>query len=127
MAKRKIAVSELFVEAYMNFNVTDQVASVASLSDREKYLLLLCAIDKHNEDDPVVLSNLKAFHSEIMELRKVQDDRVSTVEAIRLLAEETGDRYIDTDCLVDGNGRKLKSPLTRQQVREEKIKRITKK
>ncbi len=127
MSKKKIVVSEIFVEIYMNFNVTDQIEQIRRLDKREMYLLLIYVIDRHDENDPVVVKNLNAFESEMIELVSIQEDKPSANETIQDLICETGNRYIETDYIVDRNGRKLKSPLNKQQVRQEKIKRITKK
>jgi hypothetical protein len=127
MAKNKITVSELFVEIYMNFNVTDQVENIKMLGPKEMYLLMIYVIDRHSEENPVVVKNLNSFQKEIMELHRIMDDRPTENPIIMDLISETGDRYIETDNVVDKNGRKLKSPLTQQQVRQEKIKRIRKK
>lgn len=127
MAKNSITVSDLFVEIYMNFNVTDQVENIKRLDPKEMYLLMIYVIDRHSEGNPVVIQNLKSFQKEIMELHKIMDDRPAENPIIMDLISETGDRYIDTDNVVDLAGRKLKSPLNLQQVRQEKIKRITKK
>lgn len=124
---KKISVSEIFVEAYMNFNVTEQIEQIRRLDKREMYLLLICAIDRHDENDPIVIKNMIAFESEMLELAMVQEDGSTDNEIIRELILETGNRYIETDYIVDQNGIKLKSPLNKQQVRQEKIKRITKK
>jgi hypothetical protein len=37
------------------------------------------------------------------------------------LIEETGDKYIETDDVVDSEGNKLREPYTKQEVREAKI------
>ena len=127
MIKKKIEVSELFVETYINFNVTDQTNQIRSLSKREIYLLLIYVIDRHDEYDPVVVRNLREFESEMLELVNIQDDLPTKNQVILDLINETGNRYIETDNIVDRNGKKLKNPLNKQQVRQEKIKRITKK
>jgi hypothetical protein len=45
--KKKIVVTDLFVEIYENFNVSSQIDKMMKLSDRELYLLLTLCLDKH--------------------------------------------------------------------------------
>jgi hypothetical protein len=56
-----------------------------------------------------------------MEIYDIQDDKETTNETLLALIEETGDKYIETDDLVDSEGNKLREPYTKQEVREAKI------
>ena len=59
--EKKIAVSDLFNEIYINFNVSSQVENMKRLEKRELYLLLTLALDKHSDEDPVVVNNFQPF------------------------------------------------------------------
>jgi len=115
-----INVSELFFEIYKNFNVISQVEKMKQLSKRELYLLLTVCLDKFSDEDPVVKFNLIPFRDEIMAIYDIQDEKDPTDEVLIKLIEETGDKYIETDNITY-NGIKLPEPLTKDQVRDEKI------
>ena len=121
MEEKKISVSDLFVDIYKNFNVYDQIEKIKNLDDKEKYLLLLLALDKHSDEDPVVVHNFQEFKDQVMEIYEVQDDKETENQTLKNLIEITGDRYIDIDILVDSNGNKMSDPLTKEEVRDVKI------
>lgn len=114
-------VSDAFVEAYLNFNVANQEENIRALDKKERALLLLLALDKHSDEDPVVVANFQPFEKEVMEIYDVQDDKETANETLLELIAETGDKYIDTDCIVDSKGEKIRSPYDKQEVREAKI------
>lgn len=117
----KLSVSEDFINIYRNINVTEQVDKMKKLSRKELLLLLLLCLDKHSEDDVVVINNLLPFEKECDLLFDLQDDKEVDDEDIKELCKLTDDKYIDTDILVDINGNKLPEPLTKQEVRDAKI------
>ena len=116
-----IKVSEDFVSAYLNFNVANQEEKIRALSSKERALLLILALDKHSDEDPVVVGNFLPFKDEVMEIYDVQDDKETLNQNLLDLIAETGDKYIDTDCIVDSSGEKLRNPYDKQEVREAKI------
>ena len=118
---KNVTVSDLFVKIYENFNVVDQVENMNNLSDEELYLLLVYVLDRHSDEDPVVVHNLQPFKEKVMEIYELQDDKETTNTILLELVEKTGDKYIETDYIVDGSGNKLKDPLTKEEVREAKI------
>jgi Fe-S-cluster formation regulator IscX/YfhJ len=117
----KIVVSDLYKEIYMNFNVSSQVENMKNLDKRELYLLLTFALDKHSDEDPVVVHNFQTFKDEVMEIYDIQDDKETNNKVLLSLIEETGDKYIETDNVVDSEGNKLREPYNKQEVREAKI------
>jgi Fe-S-cluster formation regulator IscX/YfhJ len=117
----KIVVSDLYKEIYMNFNVSSQVENMKNLDKRELYLLLTFALDKHSDEDPVVVHNFQTFKDEVMEIYDIQDDKETSNKVLLSLIEETGDKYIETDNVVDSEGNKLREPYNKQEVREAKI------
>ncbi len=120
MDEKKLQVSDLFVEIYTNLNVCSQLENMEKLSKKELYLLLILSLDKHNEDDPVVLYNLLPWKDTVIEIFNLQDDKETDIE-LKELVEETGDKYIDVTILVDSKGNKLKEPLSKEEVRDAKI------
>ncbi len=118
---KKIEVSDLFVDIYKNFNVVTQIEKMNQLSKRELYLLLLICLDKHSDEDPVVVHNFTEFKNECLQIFDVQDDKDTSDESLLELIKETGDKYIETDNIVDSNGKPLTSPLNKEEVRDAKI------
>jgi hypothetical protein len=119
--ENKITVSDLFKEIYINFNVSNQLENMKRLERRELYLLLTYALDKHSDEDSVVLKNFQPFKDEVMEIYDIQDDKDATNEILLALIEETGDKYIETDDLVDSEGEKLRNPYSKEEARDAKI------
>lgn len=119
--EKQIAVSDLFKEIYINFNVSNQLENMKNLERRELYLLLTYALDKHSDEDSVVLKNFQPFKDEVMEIYDIQDDKDVSNEILLALIEETGDKYIETDDLVDSEGEKLRNPYSKEEARDAKI------
>ena len=118
---KKVVVSDLFTDIYRKFNVVSQVEEIKKLSRKELYLLLTVCLDKHSDEDPVVVHNFMPFKDECMNIFDIQDDKETDDEDLKSLIEETGDKYIETDNIVDSNGNQLDDPLTKEQVRDAKI------
>jgi hypothetical protein len=116
-----IKVSDECKNIYKNLNVLNQVDEIKKLSKRELYLLLMLGLDKFSEDDPVVKFNLSSFSQELLEIFDVQDDKEVNSDILKSLIDETGDRYIETDYIVDIDGNKLPEPLSKDEVRDAKI------
>jgi len=125
--EKTIAVSDLFKEIYINFNVSSQVENMKKLDKRELYLLLTLALDKHSDEDPVVVNNFQPFKDEVMEIYDIQDDKEAANQILVDLIEESGDKYIETDEIVDSEGNKMRAPYTLQEARQAKIEFIDKK
>jgi hypothetical protein len=121
MEEKTLKVSDLFLEIYTNLNVCSQLENMAKLSKKELYLLLIVALDKHSDDDPVVLHNLLPWKDTALEIFDLQEDKECTIPELIELVEETGDKYIDVKIIVDSNGNKLKDPLSKEEVRDAKI------
>lgn len=115
-----LVVSDLFIEIYKNFNVFNQVQNMKSLSKKELYLLLTVCIDIFSEDDPVVKLNLESFSTELIDIFNLQDDKDVPFELAEI-ANETGDKYLETDNIIDSLGNNLPKPLNKQEVRDAKI------
>jgi len=124
--KKQIAVSDLFKEIYINFNVCSQIENMKKLSKKELYLLLTHALDMHSNDDATVLNNFQQFKDEMMEIYEIQDDKETENSILLELIEETGFKYIDTESIVDSEGKRLREPYTKQEARAAKISLIDK-
>jgi hypothetical protein len=125
-SNKTLVVSDEFFEIFKNFNVVTQVEEMKNLSKRELYLLLTVCLDKFSDEDPVVNFNFQPFKEEVMEIFDVQDDKDSTNQTLLDLISESGDKYIETDYIVDSKGEKLPEPLTKEEVRDAKINIINK-
>jgi Fe-S-cluster formation regulator IscX/YfhJ len=121
MEEKKVIVSKEFVEIFKNFNVVNKVDEMKLISEKELYLLLTVCLDKHDDSQPTVVYNFQPFKDKVMEIFDVQDDKETENELIKELIEETGDKYIETDCIVDDMGNELPNPLTKEEVRDAKI------
>lgn len=121
---KKITVSKEFVKVFRNFNVVNQVEEIKKLDKKEVYLLLILCLDKFDPEDPVVKYNFQPFKEEVMEIYDVQDDKETSNQILKDLIDETGDNYIETDNIVDVDGNSLPEILTKDEVRDEKIKII---
>lgn len=121
MSDKKIVVSDLFVDIYTNFNVCSQVEKMNTLTKKELYLLILLALDKHDDDDPVVLHNFLPFESIGDDIFEIQEDKGVVNEDLKQLIEETGDKYISTKNVIDSKGNELPEPLSKVDVRDAKI------
>jgi hypothetical protein len=120
-SNKNLIVSEQFVEIFKNFNVVTQVEEMKNLSKRELYLLLTVCLDKFSDEDPVVNFNFQPFKEEVMAIFDIQDDKDATDTDLVSLIDESGDKYIETDYIIDNNGDKLPEPLTKEEVRDAKI------
>lgn len=117
----KLIVSDEFIEIYKNFNVYDQIEKVNELSDRERYLLLILCLDKHDDDNPIVLYNYKPFKEEVKEIYIVQDNQETTNQVLLDLIKETDHKHIESDCIIDTNGNVVPDPFDKHEVRDKKI------
>jgi len=120
-SNKNINVSNEFVDIFKNFNVVNKVEEMKLLSKKELYLLLTLCLDKHDDTQPTVVYNFQQFREEVMELFEIQDDKETLNPVLQELIKESGDKYIETDGIVDVNGDKLPEPLTKEEVRDAKI------
>lgn len=117
----KLIVSDEFLEIYKNFIVCDQIEKIKSLSDRERYLLLILCLDKHDDENVIALHNYKPFKEEIKEIYSLQDNKETDNQVILDLIKETDHKHIESDCIRDKNGNKVPDPFTKDEVRDKKI------
>jgi hypothetical protein len=120
-SNKNINVSNEFVDIFKNFNVINKVEEMKALSKKELYLLLTLCLDKHDDGQPTVVYNFQPFREQVMELFEIQDDKETLNPILQELIEESGDKYIETDNIVDVDGNKLPEPLTKEEVRDAKI------
>ncbi len=118
---KQIKVSNEFVDIFKNFNVINKVEEMKTLSKKELYLLLTLCLDKHDDEQPTVVYNFQPFREQVMELFEIQDDKETLNPILQQLIDESGDKYIETDCIVDEMGNKLPEPMTKEEVRDAKI------
>lgn len=112
---KKIEVSELFLDIFRLFNVSDQRVRMKQLEKKELYYLLICAMDNHNEDDPIVIVNFSDFELEINEILEFQESEKTDNQYLLELIKETEDSWISTTILT------LPTPYTREEVRDLKL------
>jgi Fe-S-cluster formation regulator IscX/YfhJ len=112
---KQIEVSELFLDIFKLFNVSDQRERMKQLTKKELYYLLLCSMDNHNEDDPIVIINFSDFELEVNEILEFQESEKTTNEYLLELVKETEDSWISTTVI------ELPTPYTRDEVRDLKL------
>ena len=105
-------VSDLFIEIYLNFNITQQTDKMDMLSRKELLLLLILCIDKHNQEDVVVDINLSKYQPELkvisQSLPQNLFDIIDVTDSDLIsLGNSTGNEYIDVDNIID----KYNNPL----------------
>lgn len=115
-------VSEEFKEIYHQFNVSNQTERMKQLTEKELYMLLICCIDHHDEEQEIVFLNFLPFEEEINEILKFSDTEKTENSILKSLIEETGDETIST------SGINLPEVLSKQEAlslnREQKIGKI---
>lgn len=113
--ENKITVSELFLDIYRLFNVSDQRERIKQLTKKEIYFLLHCAMDNHNEDDIIVIVNFSDYEFEVNEILEFQETEKTTNQYLLDLVKETDDACISTSVI------ELPTPYTREEVRDLKL------
>lgn len=121
-----VKVSNEFIEIYRNFNVSDQKSNMGKLDKKNLYLLLLLCIDKHDDDDFMVINNYSSFEKEIIEIQEHQNKTETSVKELIELKKETDNEYISTLVIRDNNGNELPALYTKDEVRNLKLNSIIK-
>lgn len=88
-------VSEEFKDIFFHFNVSDQREKMKQLEAKELYLLLICCIDLHDEEQEQVILNLSDFENEIDQISEFSEKEKTENEVILLLTNEI-DPFITT-------------------------------
>jgi len=117
-----ITVSELFLEIYRNFNVSNQIDKMNLLTKEELYLLLDACIDRHDEDDSTVQLNFSPFVEEIKEILKIQSGEDADDKVLKKLQDRISQTLICE--LKTQIGEDLPDPYTKEEVRDLKLNKI---
>jgi len=117
-----ITVSELFLEIYRNFNVSNQIDKMNLLTKEELYLLLDACIDRHDEDDSTVQLNFSPFVEEIKEILKIQSGEDADDKVLKNLQDRISQTLICE--LKTQSGEDLPDPYTKEEVRDLKLNKI---
>jgi hypothetical protein len=114
---KKINISPEFIEIFRLFNVSDQRDRMKSLDRKELYYLLLCCMDNHNEDEPMVILNYSDFELEINEILEFQESEKTNNQYLLDLVNQTGDEWVSTTVTEP----ELPTPYTKEEVRDLKL------
>lgn len=114
---KKINISHEFIEIFRLFNVSDQRDRMKSLDRKELYYLLLCCMDNHNEDEPMVILNYSDFELEINEILEFQESEKTNNQYLLDLISQTGDKWVSTTVTEP----ELPTPYTKEEVRDLKL------
>lgn len=109
-------VSNLFVEAFLNINVSDQSENLKKLSERELLLLIILTCEKFNEPattkestpelDNYVINNLKPYEDYIISIYKYYNDGVDEYNISEL------DNIVDSESIFDESNNPIPKSLT---------------
>jgi hypothetical protein len=110
--------SKEFIECYQHFNVYDMTEKIKKLSNKEKYLLLACALDNHDEEQISVLNNFSPFQTELNEIMEVNQGSEIKNTVFYELKEYTGSKDIDVTSI------ELPKIYTKQEARQIKLNKI---
>ena len=117
-----ITVSELFLEIYRNFNVSNQIDKMKLITKEELYLLLDACIDRHDEDDVTVQLNFSPFVEEIKEILKIHSGEDADDKVLKNLQDKISKTLICE--LKTQSGEDLPDPYTKEEVRDLKLNKI---
>lgn len=113
--KKNKQVSDLFIDIYLNFNVTKQTERMKQLTRRELILLLILSVDNFDIENEVTISTYTDFSEEIDIIYDMESDNEITDEVLLSLKEEFGSSFIDTTEILDKNNNKISRPLSEQE------------
>jgi hypothetical protein len=106
-------VSNELKECFRYFNVYDLENKIKELTEEERLILTICAIDHHDEDNPLSFNNFKYIKEEMDEILDFHDNSIETKKIKNLILKSDSSLNIsDID---------LPKVLTKQEVREIKI------
>lgn len=118
--KKKLTVSEEFVETYKYLNAGDMTNAITNLSEIERYALVALSLDNHDMKNIFVRNNLLPLRDIGQAIYDAMEE-IGNNEVIDQLVELTGDKYIDLTVLVDGNGNEMPEPANEAEVRDYKL------
>lgn len=119
--KKKIIVSDEFVEVYKYLAADDMTERINALPEMEKYLLVLLALDKHDVHHPVVHPNVYPLRGIGEALYDQLSEHEHCDDVVSQLVEMTGDKYLDVSVLRDGAGNEMPEPATKDEIRDYKL------
>lgn len=117
----KFCVSEKFANIFKYFNVYDKIDMIKSLDNLELLLLLNLCVEKHDLDDPIVISNFKPFDEELHKLYVIRKDIFSQVGENELI-----NKLIDYEYYykLDNNVCDMPKIFSKNEVREIRLNNI---
>ena len=121
--KKKLLVSDEFVETYKYLNAGDMTHAIASLNEIERYALVGLSLDNHDIQNHFVRHNLLPLKNIGQAIYDAMEE-LGTNEIVDRLIELTGDKYIDLTVLVDGSGNEMPDPANEAEVRDYKLRFI---
>ncbi len=121
--KKKLLVSDEFVEVYRYLNAGDMTDAIANLNEIERYALVGLSLDNHDIQNHFVRHNLLPLKNIGQAIYDAMEELGSN-EMIDQLIDLTGDKYIDLTVLVDGSGNEMPNPANESEVRDYKLRFI---
>lgn len=123
----EVSVSENFMYIYENLNCFSLLDKINELSEMEKIILILAAIDNHDIDDDVVFENLEKNKPLLTEITNFLEDKDCSNNELKLLSED--DKSLN-NLTIEFKGLKWKissmpKPYTKEEVRDIRINKIS--
>lgn len=121
MSETKYEVSDKFIWIYRRMHVKNLVEDMKQLDKRELYLLLLRTLDDHDLENESVMANMRAFKAECLEIFAINDGKETSCPVLAELKGEDISKTLINLHMTDRQGVVIGSPLTRDEIRDEKI------
>lgn len=121
MSETKYEVSDKFIWIYRRMHVKNLVEDMKQLDKRELYLLLLRTLDDHDLENESVKANMRAFKAECLEIFAINDGKETSCPVLAELKGEDISKTLINLHMTDRQGVVMGSPLTRDEIRDEKI------
>lgn len=123
----EVSVSENFMYIYENLNCFSLLDKINELSEREKIILILAAIDNHDIDDDVVFENLEKDKPLLTEITNFLEGKDFSNHELVVLSED--DKTLN-NLTIEFKGLKWKisnmpEPHTKEEVRDIRINKIS--
>ena len=106
-------VSDLFIDIYQNFNVTNQSERMLMLSRKELILLLILTIDDFSVKNEIVMSNYTDEELVLLIYKMADEQEVNDPDILDLVSEFGS--YINVNDLRDKNDNPLPNALSEEE------------
>ena len=126
MIKNHVVISDDLFDIYIHLNAFNQVDKLKKISKKDRILILSFCLYLHDDNDLMVLKNIKEFHEEYKIIKEyIKTDSSDDIEMNELISTYGPDFFV-TDNAKRTNGDDIRQPLTISEVRIAKLTHIIK-